>query len=167
MRGKGSNPAVRHIAVILLCALAALPAAAQHHQKKTYKQIISHLEQQWRDAVSNNDVATLERLLADDYIGISAQGMVSTKAETIARMQAHQLVVHSLEVHDEKIAIHGNTAVVTSQVDVDAVDNATSPPRAIKSRFRYTRVYVRYPSGNWRITNFESTHIRDMDGHGG
>jgi len=143
-----------------------MSAVGQIHksQRKTYKQVISRLEEQWRQAQSKGDVATLDKLLADDYIGISAQGMVSTKAETLAHIQAQQLVVHKLEVHDEKIAIHGETAVVTSQVEVDATNNATQPPTQMHSNFRYTRVYVHYSSGAWRIVNFESTHISDRPG---
>ncbi len=150
-----------------LCAAITLSAVAQNHKnsRKTYKQVIAHLEQQWLQAQTKSDVATLDKLMADDYIGISAQGMVSTKAETLAHVQAQQLVVHKLEVHDEKIAIHGETAVVTSQVQVDATNNATQPPTPIHGNFRYTRVYVHYPSGAWRIVNFESTHISDKQGH--
>jgi len=158
MRMRGFNSAVLAIA---LCAAIALPVSAQHRQKKTYKQVIAGLEEQWRMAQANNDVATVDKLLAEDYIGISSQGMVSTKAETLARMQARQVVVHKLEVRDEKIAIHGDTAVVTSEVEVDATNNATQPPTQIHSSLRYTRVYLHYPSGAWRIVNFESTHIND------
>jgi len=154
------------VLAIALCAAITLPAVAQKHPntRKTYKQVISHLEEQWRQAQANNDVATADKLLADDYQGISAQGMVSTKAETLARIQARQVVVHNLQVTDEKINVHGDTAVVTSQVTVDATNNATQPPTEIHSNFRYTRVYVRYASGAWRITNFESTHIGDAPG---
>ncbi len=151
---------------LALCGAIAWPANAQHHKnpRKTYKQVISHLEDQWREAQTNGDVALADKLLADDYIGISAQGMVSTKAETLARIQARQLVVHKLEMRDEKIDIRGETAIVTSHVEVDATNNATQPPTQIHSNFRYTRVYVHYPSGAWRIVNFESTHIGDMPG---
>jgi len=155
------------ILALALCAALTLPAVAQKHSKnlrKTYKQVIAQLEEQWLQAQAQGDVAALDKLLADDYTGISAQGMVSTKAETLAHVQARQFVVHDLQVHDEKIAIHGDTAVVTSRVELDAINNATQPPSPIHSHFRYTRVYVRYPSGAWRIVNFESTHISDKPG---
>jgi len=155
---------LRALLTLLLCATIALPVLAQH--KKTYKQQIAALEEQWRQAQLTNDAATIERLLSDDYIGISAQGMVSTKAQAVTRMQTRQVVINTLDVQDQKIAIHGNTAIVTSEVEVDATNNATQPATHVHSKLRYTRVYLLYPSGTWRIVNFESTHIADMPGGG-
>ena len=152
---------------LLLCATLTLPAVAQHEKKqhekkKTYKQVIAQLESDWFEARRNNDAEVIDKLLSDDYIGISAQGMVSSKTQELDRIRAHQFVIHKLNVHDQKIAIHGDTAVVTSQVDVDYTSNATQPPTDIHNRLRYTRVYLHYPSGAWRIVNFEATHIVDL-----
>jgi len=149
---------------LLLCAACAVPAAAQH--KKTFKQQIAELESQWFEAQRTNDATTIDRLLSDDYIGINAQGMVSTKAQTLARLQARQIVINKLDVQEQKITIHGDTAVVTSEVEVDATNNSTQPATPVHSRLRYTRIYLRYPSGIWRIVNFESTHISDVPARG-
>ncbi|HXB62329.1 MAG TPA: nuclear transport factor 2 family protein [Acidobacteriaceae bacterium] len=168
MLRRSSIPALRVLFIFLLCATltlsAALPAMAQHGRKKTYKQVIAQLEDDWFQAQRTNDVATIDKLLSDDYIGISAQGMVSTKAQVLTRMQTRQIVINQLDVQDQKISIHGDTAVVTSQVDVDYTNNATQPPTDVHNRLRYTRVYLHYPSGTWRIVNFESTHIADLPG---
>jgi ketosteroid isomerase-like protein len=161
-----SNPSLRTLFALLLCATLTLPALAQHERKKTYKQVITQLESDWFQAQRANDAATIDKLLSDDYIGISAQGLVSTKAQALARIQTRQVVIHTLNVHDQKISIHGNTAVVTSQVDIDATNNATQPPLDVHNRLRYTRVYLHYPSGAWRIVNFEATHITDLPGGG-
>jgi ketosteroid isomerase-like protein len=161
-----SIPSLRGLFCLLLCATLTLPAVAQHGRKKTYKQVIAQLEDQWFQAQRTNDAAAIDKLLSDDYTGISAQGMVSTKAQVLARMQTRQIVFNQLDVQDQKISIHGDTAVVTSQVDVDYTNNATQPPAHIHNRLRYTRVYLHYPSGAWRIVNFESTHIADLPGGG-
>jgi len=152
--------AARALLTLLLCAACVLPAAAQH--KKTFKQQVAELESQWFEAQRTNDAATIDRLLSDDYIGINAQGMVSTKAQTLARIQTRQVVINKLDVEDQKITIHGDTAVVTSEVEVDATNSSTQPATHVHSKLRYTRIYLRYPSGTWRIVNFESTHISDM-----
>jgi ketosteroid isomerase-like protein len=170
LRHKATLRPARALSSLLLCAAfalsAAVPASAQHHQKKTYKQEIEQLEEQWRQAQLTNDAATIDKLLSDDYIGISAQGMVSTKAQAVARIQARQTVLNKLDVHEQKISIHGETAVVTSQVEVDATNNSTQPPTHVHSKLRYTRVYLHYSTGAWKIVNFESTHISDMPGGG-
>jgi ketosteroid isomerase-like protein len=163
MSRRYSIPSLRTLFIALLCAMFVLPAVAQH-KKKTYKQVIAQLEDDWFQAVRTNDYATIEKLLSDDYIGISAQGLVSTKAQSVARMQTRQVVINQLDVRDQKISIHGNTAVVTSQVEIDATNNATQPPTHMHNRSRYTRVYLHYPSGAWRIVNFETTRISDLPG---
>jgi ketosteroid isomerase-like protein len=164
LRRETTISAFRTLLSLLLCAAFALPAVAAHPKKATYKQVIAQLEAQWLEAQRTNDTATIDKLLSDDYIGISAQGMVSTKAQTLTRMQARQVVVKNIDVQDQKISVHGNTAIVTSQVMVDAINNGMQPPTEMHSRFRYTRVYLHYPSGAWRIVNFESTHISDIPG---
>lgn len=157
-----SIPSLRTLFIALLCATFVLPAIAQ--KKKTYKQVIAQLEDAWFQAQRTNDAATIEKLLSDDYIGINAQGLVATKAQSVARMQTRQIVINQLTVQDQKISIHGDTAVVTSRVEVDATNNATQPPMHTHNRSRYTRVYLHYPSGAWRIVNFEATRISDMPG---
>jgi ketosteroid isomerase-like protein len=167
MLRRSSIPSLRVLSTLLLCATLTLPAVAQHHaKKKTYKQVIAQLESDWFQAQRTNDTATIDKLLSDDFIGISAQGMVSSKEDVLKRMQTRQVVIHQLTVQDQKISIHGDTAVVTSQVDVDATNNSTQPPTDVHNRLRYTRVYLHYPSGVWRIVNFESTHIADLPGGG-
>ncbi len=70
-------------------ARAAHAAAVRHdrasgtgaaYARRPTNSMIAQLEEQWRQAQRTNDAATIDRLLSDDYIGISAQGMVSTKA---------------------------------------------------------------------------------------
>jgi ketosteroid isomerase-like protein len=103
-----------------------------------YQKQVEKLEEQWRQAQLTSDTATMDRLLADDYIGIGRTGIVTTKAQTIERYQKRTVVVKKLDISDMKVAIHGETAVVTAKADVDATDNGA----AIHNSFRYTRVYV-------------------------
>ena len=58
--------------------------------------MIAQLESDWFQAQRANDAATIDKLLSDDYIGISAQGLVSTKAQALARIQTRQVVIHKL-----------------------------------------------------------------------
>jgi ketosteroid isomerase-like protein len=168
MLRRQSIPSLR-ILSLLLCALLVLPFAsaaphAKNPKKPTYKQQIAELESSWFEARRNNDADAIDKMLSDDYIGISAQGMVSSKTQELDRIRAHQIIIHKLNVQEQKISIHGDTAVVTSLVEVDTTNNATQPPLQAHNRLRYTRVYLRYPSGTWRIVNFEATHINDMPG---
>jgi ketosteroid isomerase-like protein len=43
--------------------------------------------------------------------------------------------------------------------------NATTPDGNISGNYRYTRVYARDASGNWKIVSFEASKIREPFEH--
>lgn len=137
-----------------LPAFAALPHHANHEQHKE----IETLEMQWRQAQLSNDVTVMDRLLADDYIGISASGTIETKAEALALRRAGALHITGLDLNDLKVRIYGDTAVVTSRADLQG----TNGERDISGHYRYTRVYNRR-FGQWKIVSFEASHIHDAN----
>jgi len=160
LRFRFPNSASCAIALVACLALATAPARAQdHHGRRTYKQVIEQLEDQWHDAMMKGDADTIESMLADDFVGINAQGMVSTKQQTVDRIRNRQVTVHTFNVLDRKISLRGDTAIVTSEVEVSATNNAATPPTETHNTSRTIRVYQHFPSGNWRIVNFEATRV--------
>jgi ketosteroid isomerase-like protein len=140
-------------------SLPTLPHAllsVHHGEKHEHEKQIEALEMQWRQAQMNNDVPLISRLLADDYIGITANGMVQTREEALAMYKTRALVFHRLDLTEVKVRVHGNTAVVTSRAEVEATHGGTN----ISGLYRYMRVYVR-KQGCWKIVNFEVTRIYD------
>ena len=57
------------------------------HQHKQARQQIEELEQEWRAATLGADLTTMDRLLSEDYVGISWNGQVNTKAMQIDRLR--------------------------------------------------------------------------------
>lgn len=113
---------------------------------------------QWREAQLNNNVAVMDRLLADDYVGISANGIIETKAEALALRRAGTLHITQLDLNDLKVRIYGDTAVVTSRAELAGTNGASD----ISGKYRYTRVYnKRY--GQWKIISFEASRIHDTN----
>ena len=151
------------------CALHAAPLSAflmhsgttKHHGKKDTREQIADLEQQWRAATLAADVPALDKLLADDYVGISWSGQVNTKASQLDRLRNKTLVLSRLEVTEVKIKVVGPVAIVTSHSNLLGMNDGVE----IKGAFVYTRIYQRGPSGVWKITNFEATRI-PAEGHG-
>lgn len=140
--------------------LSASPAWAwlPHRGSHDLQKHIEALEREWRDAVIHNNVRVMNRLLADDYLGISANGTVETKAEEVAQSKAGTLRIKSLKLSDIKVRIYGNTAVVTSSAELTGVNGQSD----ISGNYRYTRVYnKRY--GKWKIVSFEASRIHDVD----
>jgi len=149
--------------LMLLCAIGGPSAVAQqpggmHRAQKHESRLeIDQLEEMWRKAVLNADSASLESLLADDYMAITASGTLQNKEQTLANLSSGRIHFNSLELSDRKVRFYGATALVTSQATV----NATKSEGEISGSFRYTRVYVRDPRGAWKIVSFEASRIRE------
>jgi ketosteroid isomerase-like protein len=121
------------------CGPVASAQSAHVHKehKRDYKREIEAVEQQWRTAQLAGDVATMDRLLAEE------------------RLQNRMLVFTRIDILDMKIKLVGRVGIVTSLAQVEGTNEGV----AMKGSFRYTRVYKRYPDGSWKITNFEVTRV--------
>lgn len=142
-----------------LCLLMAQSAwGLPHRDSHAVRKQIEALEMEWRDAVVHNNVRTMDNLLADDYLGISANGTVETKAEELAQSRTGTLRIQSLELSDIKVRVYGNTAVVTSRARLAGVNGQSD----ISGNYRYTRVYNKR-FGKWKIISFEASRMHDVD----
>jgi len=132
-------------------------ATAPHPKRKEeYRAEVEKLEESWRTAQLNDDVATMDKLLSDDYVGITMAGQVVTKMQQLDRMRNRELVVTKIVLSDVKVKLIGTTAaIVTSLADVDGTNAGAS----MHGTYRYTLVYSRLPTGTWKITNFEATRV--------
>lgn len=148
------------VLITLLTVLPTLSLTAQpHHKRETREEILS-LEQQWKRAQVSGDVPAMDKLLSDDYLGITSTGEVLTKAQQLDRMRTRALSVTSLDISDIKIKLVGQIAIVNSLAHVQGV-NDNIP---IDGSYRYTRIYQHLATGMWKITNFEITRIRGSRG---
>jgi ketosteroid isomerase-like protein len=155
---------IKSLLSVALAACAVLcgcvPAFAQpHHPKGDPKRVdrshIEALELDWRNAQLGDDVAAMDKLLSDDFLGITANGEVNTKQQFLDRMSNRAVTLKTLEMSEQKIKLVGQVAIVTSLAQIDG----TADGEPLTGRFRYLRVYQRLPGGLWRVTNFEATRI--------
>jgi ketosteroid isomerase-like protein len=124
------------------------------HKDDRLHREIENLESQWRTALIQNDVATINRLLADDYLGINPNGTLETKADALAQGRSGTVKISSIDPISMKVRVYGDTAVVTSQVQLEGHDGE----RDISGRYHYTRVYS-HKSGEWKVVSFEASRI--------
>ena len=156
---------------VLLVAVVGWPVPALcsswnqplHEKKHDAKRQVEALEEQWRQAQLAGDVATMDKLLSDDYIGISMTGQVNTKMQQLDRMRMHKVALTRLDLGERQVKLIGSIAIVTSRAEVEGTNDGAP----VKGTYRYTRVYQRLPSGVWKITSFEATRVpgpRDPNG---
>ncbi|HTV05216.1 MAG TPA: nuclear transport factor 2 family protein [Acidobacteriaceae bacterium] len=146
------------LAAVLLCLPGSIAWAMPHRDSHAIRKQIEALEMQWRNAELSDNVSEMGKLLADDYIGISANGTVQTKSETLDARRAGTVKIQSLDITDLKVRIYGDTAVVTSKAELVG-ENGQSD---ISGNYRYTRVYNKR-LGRWKIVSFEASRMHDVD----
>lgn len=148
------------LGLILLSAVTTQAHAVFPHRDNAHKEI-EGLELDWRQAQLTNNISEVERLLADDYLGISANGTLETKADELTRRRSGSMHITQLELSDIKVRIYGDTAVVTSKAELTGKNG----DRDIGGRYRYTRVYSN-KDGQWRIVSFEASRISNNESEG-
>ena len=146
------------IAVVLI-ALGPLAAAQKQSARQTQTAItvetIKKLDEQRIQAQIHADAAALDRLYAEDFIGIGPSGTVRTKPEVLADFTSHDLKFQSITTDDVHFRVYGNTVVETGRSTMVGQDKGKVVPRDN----RFTRVWVRQ-HGRWRlVANHYSTLI--------
>ena len=118
-------------AIVLLFVVAASPLVpAQVKGKKTSQYSKAEREvrvvmEQLREAQLRNDVATLNRIYADDYTLTEGDGTVFTKRQRIAAIG--ELRFESSKLDAVTVRIYGDAAVMTSRATVKFLTEPTGP----------------------------------------
>ena len=155
---------VRGVVLTLLCLLldsgpcraAADRRPKPHHEgKRAETHTVEQMEEQWRAAIVSGDAVAMEKLLADDFLAISARGTLMDKEQYLNRLSTHATKLSTVDLMDLKVRVQPNAAVAVSQARIVGMLEG----RPIEGVFRYTKVYTREASGTWHITNFEATRV--------
>jgi ketosteroid isomerase-like protein len=162
------------LSAMLILTVCALPGIAQakgqgstrpsgppKEKKHEIRHEIDQLEEKWRNAILKGDTAAMDGLLADDYMAITSSGTLQTKAQTLDNLRSGRTHFTSLEIADRKVRFYGTTALVTSLATVQG----TTSEGPIEGSYRYTRVYVKDPSGVWKVVSFEASSVREPAEH--
>lgn len=129
-------------------------AAIRHPHDRPSLEQIQTLEEEWRQAQLNEDVAAMDRLLCEDFLGTTASGKVVTKLQQLHGMRTRSFMLTQLRVKKYKIKLMENIAIVTTLAETDGSNNGSS----LQGRFRYTWIYRRIGT-SWRIASFESRKL--------
>jgi len=100
---------------------------------------------EWMDAYRHNDVAALDRILADDYKLTDSLGRTSTKADDLATARSGLVHLDVYDTTDLHVRVWGDTAVVTGH----SVIRGASPRGRFVHDFNFTDTLARI-DGSWR-----------------
>ncbi|HSQ29773.1 MAG TPA: nuclear transport factor 2 family protein [Gemmatimonadaceae bacterium] len=130
-------------ALVWVGLLAASSIGAQ--QPRDAKAAVAALDKQYQAAVKANDTATMNRILAEDFVLVNGRGQAFTKADLLKSAASRDFSYEQQDDTNQTVRVWGNTAVVTALLWLKGTNKGT--PFDYKLWFSDT--YVRTPAG-WR-----------------
>jgi ketosteroid isomerase-like protein len=128
----------------LACLTFALPLfglASPADDKAT----VAALDTEYQAAVKNNDAATMDRILADDFVLVTGKGKTFTKADLLKSARDKDQIYEHQEDTEQTVRIWGDTAVVTALLWL----KYTNKDGAQDYKLWFSDTYVRTKNG-WR-----------------
>ncbi|HJT98950.1 MAG TPA: nuclear transport factor 2 family protein, partial [Rhodanobacteraceae bacterium] len=105
MKRRMAVATVRSLLCIVLAGCAGMPDRAR------VEPYIVDSERAWAESVASGDTAAIERILADDFIGVDPKGRQYTKAEMVADTRDAPKYFASNRLNKVKVRFFGDTAV--------------------------------------------------------
>ena len=127
---------------------AATTGAATAQVEET----ITNLENEWVAAILAKDAATIDRLLADDFVGTTNdRRYVKKEAIEDVKEGIHEV----LKLDDVQIRVYGDTAIV----DVDQTEKSRHGTDDFSGSYMFTNVWVNR-NGEWRAVASHGSRVR-------
>lgn len=117
-------------------------------------QLVIDLDRQRMTAMGQKDIATLNKLIADDLIYTHSSARLDTKQSLIGAMESGATVYSGVEPANVVAQDLGNTVVLTGEASI----SVNSGGNAMSFRVRFTDVWTNR-SGAWQMVTWQSTRL--------
>jgi len=129
------------LAAIGLIAVAAISVATAADDRAS----VAALDTQYQAAVKANDAATMDRILADDFILVTGKGKSYSKTDLLQAAKAKTDIYEHQEDSAQTVRVWGDTAVVTALLWL----KGTNKDGPFDYKLWFSDTYARTKSG-WR-----------------
>lgn len=154
---------MKQLWIIGVLSLLALPGAMGQTRGAKQKpatgdteKAVEKLIDQYAEAAKKGDVTFFEKNLARDYIGIEADGHMSTKPEILELYRSGQIKFEILDVKDRRARLYGNVAVVITELAMKGHSGRTE----LNGTYRSTDVLEKRPDGHWQSVSSQLTKLQ-------
>jgi ketosteroid isomerase-like protein len=106
---------------------------------------IAALDTEYQAAVEKNDAATMDRILADDFVLVTGMGKVYTKADLLEEARSGRVDYEYQRDREQTVRVWGDTAVITALLEAKGTDDG----KPFDYKLWFSDTYVRTPAG-WR-----------------
>ena len=116
---------------------------------------VASLATQSQAAVTGHDAATLDRILANDFVLVTGRGKTVSKADLLKAAKDKTDTYEHQEDSEQTVRVWGDTAVVTAQLWI----KGSSKDGAYDYKLWFSDTYARTKTG-WRyVFGQASTHL--------
>ncbi len=121
------------------------------------KTIVAMLDTEYQAAVKANDAATMDRILADDFILVTGRGTIFTKEDLLTSAKNKEAIYEHQEDTQQTVRLWGDTAVITALLWQKGINKG----KPFDDKLWFSDTYVRTSTG-WRYV-FGQASIRLPD----
>ena len=119
---------------------------------------LNRLADEWAAAELSGDTASLEKILADDFVAVGPRGFVLTGKQWISRHEAGNLKYGSFGLDEAEVRTYENAAILVCRQTAAGVYEDEHGRYDIDESFRATLVFVRQ-DGSWRLVGLQLSPI--------
>jgi ketosteroid isomerase-like protein len=130
---------------IVAAGLALAAAAPSFAVNDDDRKAVAELDTQYQRAVKENDAATMDRILADDFVLVNGRGRTATKADLLKEARLRSISYEKQDELEQHVRVWGDTAVVTALLWL----KGTQDGKSFDYKLWFSDTYVRTPGG-WR-----------------
>lgn len=136
-------------AAMLIGSLATLsPLAGAIGNSTVDERTVAALDVKYQSAVKNNDAATMDQILADDFVVVLGSGKTFTKEDLLQMARTRRVLYEHQEDSDQTVRVWGDTAVVTAKLWAKGTDQG----KPFEFLVWFSDTYVRAAAG-WRYVH--------------
>ncbi|MGH9423899.1 MAG: nuclear transport factor 2 family protein [Thermoanaerobaculia bacterium] len=107
--------------------------------------VVAALDTEYQAAVERNDAATMDRILADDFVLIGGKGKVFSKEDLLDEARRGNVVYEYQRDTQQTVRLWGDTAVVTALLEAKGTEDG----EPFDYKLWFSDTYVRTADG-WR-----------------
>jgi ketosteroid isomerase-like protein len=107
------------------------------------QKVVAALDTQYQAAVKANDAATMDRILADDFVLSTGSGKRYTKQDLLSEARSGRVQYEHQEDTEQTVRVWGDTAVVTAKL----WEKGTDSGKPFDYRVWFSDTYVRTSKG--------------------
>ena len=138
-----------------MCFAACSVSARNNYDQNEAERYIVESERQWAASVASGDTSTVERILADDFVGVDPKGGPYGKAKMIAGTRDAPKYFVSNRLNRVKVRFYGDTAIAQG-------DESWERHTGERGRFVWTDTWIRR-HGRWQIVAAEDVSVPIKD----